>query len=129
MHSPQSEPKRDLRRQRIAFAKRMPYNRYMGRAGIRVLMVAVVATFLACPILQGFDHWDHGEAKGKDTESTLMVVAVAVGLAIPVASVLFRISTGGTAVVDWADFSIAANQAVVVSAPVPVCQPPPVLRI
>ena len=113
----------------MALVERMPYNHSMRRAGIRVLMIAVVTTFLACPILQGFDHWDRGEAKGKDTESTLMMVAVAVGLAIPVASVLFRISTGAAPLINCANFSIATNQPVAVSAPIPVSQPPPILRI
>lgn len=113
----------------MAGARRMPYNRCMARAGIRVLMIAAVVTFLACPILQGFDHWDHAEAKGKDTESTLMVVAVAVGLAIPVASVLFQSSTGATSFVDHADFSVATSEHAVVGLPIPVSQPPPVLRI
>ena len=113
----------------MALVERIAYNHCMRRAGIRVLMIAVVATFLACPILQGFDHWDHGEAKGKDTESTLMMVAIAVGLAIPVASVLFRISNGAAPLADCADFSIATSAPAVLSAPIPVSQPPPVLRI
>jgi hypothetical protein len=113
----------------MAIARRMTYNSQMGRAGIRVLMIAVIATCLACPILQAFDHWDHAEAKGKDTESTFMVVAIAVGLAIPVASVVFQ-STGATeAFVEPAGFVFIWNQRVIANVPIPVSQPPPILRI
>lgn len=48
----------------------------------------VVATCVACPISEMFDHWDHTARTGKDTESTLMVVALSVGLAFPTAGLV-----------------------------------------
>lgn len=113
----------------MEIGRRILYNAGMGRIGIRLLVIAVVATCLACPILQAFDHWDHAEAKGKDTESTFMVVAVAVGLAIPVASVMWRSTATAQRLVNSTDFSYVWNELAFASTPIPVSQPPPNLRI
>ncbi len=48
------------------------------------LVVLIVFTLFGCLVSQMFDHWDHSETKGKDTESTLIVVAESAGLAIAV---------------------------------------------
>lgn len=101
----------------------------MRRAVIRAVAVTVMAACFACIFLQMFDHWDHSETIGKDTESSLFVVALAVGLAIPVAGLIFRTSVVAEPRIDVADFSLAWNHPVFPKPPVPVSQPPPVLRI
>lgn len=48
------------------------------------LVVLIVFALFGCLVSQMFDHWDHGETKGKDSESTLILVAESAGLAIAV---------------------------------------------
>jgi hypothetical protein len=101
----------------------------MRRVFLRAIVIAVVATCLACPIFQMFDHWDHGERSGKDTESTLFIVALTVGLAIPVSSLVFQASATVERKIAGANFRLDESQLAFETAPVPVSQPPPVLRI
>lgn len=91
--------------------------------------MAVIITCFACPIFQAFDHWDHGEKTGKDTETSLIVVAVSVGLAIPVANLLFKTSTVARARIVSTSLALDASHVTFAVPPVPVSQPPPVLRI
>ncbi|HVC00379.1 MAG TPA: hypothetical protein VNJ12_13760 [Candidatus Dormibacteraeota bacterium] len=101
----------------------------MRRAIIRVVVLGVIAACFACPILQMFDHWDHAEAKGKDTETTLMIVALSVGLAIPAAHLLFRATIVAKPKIDISDFSFGGSGAAFAGSPAAVSQPPPILRI
>ncbi|HVB32852.1 MAG TPA: hypothetical protein VNJ52_00560 [Patescibacteria group bacterium] len=101
----------------------------MRRTVIRVVVVAVVATCFACPILQMFDRWDHSEKRGKDTESTLLVVALSVGLAIPAAGLVFQSPGVAERKRDLAEFPLDRSLLVFARPPIPVSQPPPVLRI
>ncbi len=50
------------------------------KAGV-VLIIGVI--FLSM-VSQMFDRWDHAETKGKDTESTLILVALSAGAAIAI---------------------------------------------
>jgi hypothetical protein len=101
----------------------------MRRAVIRVVVVSVVATCFACPIFQAFDHWDHGEKSGKDTETTLIMVALSVGLAIPATGLVFKTCAMAGREIHVADFSLDGNRPAFAKPPVPVSQPPPILRI
>lgn len=96
---------------------------------LRVVAVAVVATCFAGLISQAFDRWDRGEAKGKDTESTLILVALSVGLAIPAATLLLKTSSTTERESNPADVSLGWIHPVFAVPPAPVSQPPPVLRI
>ena len=107
----------------------MNYNANMRRAIIRVVVVAVVATCFACPVLQMFDRWDHGEAKGKDTESTTMMVAISVGLAIAEAASVFKTPVIHARGIDSVYSSCDWRAPGFANLPIPVNQPPPVLRI
>ncbi len=107
----------------------MIYNADMRRAVIRVVVIGVVAMCLACPILQMFDHWDHAEAKGKDTESTAMIAALSVGLAIAAAGWAFQTPAIHERKIDSAFTPGDWPEPAVASAPIPVSQPPPILRI
>lgn len=48
------------------------------------LVALVIATLFLCPVSEMFDHWDHTAKTGKDTESSLMLVAECAGAAIAV---------------------------------------------
>lgn len=101
----------------------------MRRAVIRAVAVTVMAACFACPVFQMFDHWDHGERSGKDSESTLLIVALAVGLTIPVVNLLFKTSVVAEPRIDVTDFSVDWNHPAFPKVPVPASQSPPVLRI
>jgi hypothetical protein len=47
---------------------------------------------IVCPVLEMFDHWDHTLQTGNDTEYTLVVLAVCVGLAFSLARVYVQAS-------------------------------------
>lgn len=101
----------------------------MHRAVIRIVVVSVMAICFVCPILQMLDHWDRGETKGKDTESTACLVALSVGLAIPVANPAFKTAVFAQREICDTDCSFFAGQLAVVSTFIPASQSPPVLRI
>jgi hypothetical protein len=56
----------------------------MRRRTLTALVTLVIAAVLLCPISEMFDRWDHTAKTGKDTESTLMLVAECAGAAIAV---------------------------------------------
>ncbi len=47
---------------------------------------------LVCPILETFDQWDHTVQTGNDTECTLVVLGLCVGVAYTLARLVFRFS-------------------------------------
>ncbi|MDE3134974.1 MAG: hypothetical protein KGL59_00230 [Acidobacteriota bacterium] len=51
---------------------------------LTAIVLLVIATILLCPISEMFDRWDHTAKTGKDTESSLMLVAECAGAAIAV---------------------------------------------
>lgn len=104
----------------------------MRRRSVTALVLLIVFTLFACLFSQMFDHWDHSETKGKDTESTLIVVAEAAGMGIAVlhagAAFLPRLVAGKPVVVRRVDvfpfvsFKIRLNR-------LPESPPPLALRI
>jgi hypothetical protein len=56
----------------------------MRRRTLTAIVALVIATILLCPICEMFDRWDHTAKTGKDTESSLMLVAECAGAAIAV---------------------------------------------
>ena len=56
----------------------------MRRRTVTVLVALIIAAVFLCPISEMFDHWDHTAKTGKDTESSLMLVAECAGAAIAV---------------------------------------------
>ncbi len=64
----------------------------MRRVGLKVLMALVLAICFACPLLETFDRWDHTLKSGRDTESSLVIVALCVG-----ASLLLQVAAGAPA--------------------------------
>jgi hypothetical protein len=50
----------------------------------------VLLTCLVCPLVEIFDHWDHTIQTGNDTEYTLVLLALCVGVAYSLARFIFK---------------------------------------
>ena len=96
---------------------------------VRIVGILVIGTCVVCPILEMFDHWDRTAQTGKDTESTLVVVALSAGLLIPATGIValpcLRLVAGEVALVAASPLS----HRLFADVPVPVSEPPPPLRI
>ncbi len=49
------------------------------RVSYGVAVIALVICFV-CPVVEMFDHWDHTLQTGNDTEYTLVLLALCVGM-------------------------------------------------
>jgi hypothetical protein len=56
----------------------------MRRRTVTVFVALIIAAIFLCPISEMFDRWDHTAKTGKDTESSLMLIAECAGAAIAV---------------------------------------------
>ena len=56
----------------------------MRRPTLTAIVTLIIATIFLCPVSEMFDHWDHTAKTGKDTESSLMLVAECAGAAIAI---------------------------------------------
>jgi|SRR5580692_3178799 hypothetical protein len=52
---------------------------------LRITVTLVLLTCLVCPLVELFDNWDHTVQTGNDTEYTLVVLALCVGVAYSLA--------------------------------------------
>ena len=55
-------------------------------AARRVIVVMIVAICFGVPMVEAFDRWDNTLQDGYDTEATVVIVALCVGLALTVAA-------------------------------------------
>ncbi len=59
----------------------------------RLLHVGIVFILVVClfsPLVELFDHWDHTLQTGNDTEYTLVILALCVGVAYSFARLIFK---------------------------------------
>src|SRR6202011_5383299 len=56
----------------------------------RIVAGLALLTCLICPLVETFDTWDHTIQTGNDTEYTLVVVALCVGVAYSFARFIFQ---------------------------------------
>jgi len=56
----------------------------------RIIATVILVTCLACPLVELFDNWDHTIQTGNDTEYTLVVLALCVGVAYWFARLIFK---------------------------------------
>jgi hypothetical protein len=59
-------------------------------AARRWLVVVILAICVGAPIAEAFDWWDRTLPAGDDTESSVVVVALSVGLALSVAAIVIK---------------------------------------
>jgi len=52
----------------------------------RGLSVAIVTVCLVVPLVEAFDTWDHTLQDGNDTEATIVIATLCVGIALSVAT-------------------------------------------
>lgn len=57
-----------------------------------IMVLAVLATCLVCPLMQLFDRWDHEIQTGQDTESAFVVLALSIGATFVLARAFVHIS-------------------------------------
>jgi hypothetical protein len=60
----------------------------------RVAAMIVLLTCVVCPVTEMFDHWDHTLQTGQDTEYTLVLLALCVGMVYTLARLIVRLSPG-----------------------------------
>jgi hypothetical protein len=56
----------------------------------RWLAIVILGVCLGGPIAEAFDSWDQAQPVGNDTEASVVVVALSLGLAIAVAAIIVR---------------------------------------
>jgi hypothetical protein len=56
----------------------------------RITVALPLLICFVCPIVETFDHWDHTIQTGNDTEYTLVVLALCVGVAYSFARFVFK---------------------------------------
>ena len=62
----------------------------MRRISGHIVIAIVLLTCLVCPLLEIFDRWDHTIQTGNDTEYTLVLLALCVGVAYSFARFIFK---------------------------------------
>jgi len=75
------------------------------RVSYGVAVIALVICFV-CPALEMFDHWDHTLQTGNDTEYTLVLLALCVGMVCALARLSVIFSTNSSSAIGS---SVACN--------------------
>ena len=75
------------------------------RVSYGVAVIALVICFV-CPALEMFDHWDHTLQTGNDTEYTLVLLALCVGMVSALARLIVILSCNSSPTIVT---SIACN--------------------
>src|ERR1700746_4069497 len=57
-----------------------------------IIVTLILAICLVCPLLEVFDHWDHTAQTGNDTEYTLVILGLCVGVSFTLARAILRMS-------------------------------------
>jgi hypothetical protein len=57
---------------------------------VHIVVAIVLFTCLMCPLVELFDNWDHTIQTGNDSEYTLVVLALCVGVAYSFARLIFK---------------------------------------
>ena len=60
----------------------------------RAAVMIVLLTCVVCPVVETFDHWDHTLQTGHDTEYTLVLLALCVGVVYTLARLIVTFSPG-----------------------------------
>jgi hypothetical protein len=99
------------------------------QSGFGVLLLVIC---IGAPIAEMFDRWDDTAQTGNDTEATLVLVAVCIGVGFVAAASICRGMQPATAVRLVLLRPFVSLNAIVVhcfNAPIPNSRPPTVLRI
>ena len=66
----------------------------MGTRMSRVAAMIVLLICVVCPVTEMFDYWDHTLQTGQDTEYTLVLLALCVGIAYTLTRLILRLGSG-----------------------------------
>ena len=61
---------------------------------MHVGIVLILVVCLVCPLVEMFDRWDHTVQTGNDTEYTLVLLALCVGVVYALARLIVALSPG-----------------------------------
>jgi len=98
----------------------------------RLCIAAIIAISLGAPIVEMFDSWDQTLKDGNDTEANVVVVALCVGVAFAIGTIIVagRIrSLSSTSAGCVITTRVAVRDLLSVLRPVPAASPPSVLRV
>ena len=98
----------------------------------RLAIVAILAISIGAPIVELFDSWDQTLQTGSDTEANVAVVALCVGVAFAIGTIVVvnRIRALASASARRVVVSRAApRQLASLLAPAPTVSPPAILRV
>jgi hypothetical protein len=98
----------------------------------RLFIAAIIAMSLGAPVAEMFDRWDQTLRDGNDTEANVIVVALCIGVAFAVGTIV----VAGCIRAMWSTRANRVRSARVagrdlgsVLAPIPTISPPTVLRV
>ena len=98
----------------------------------RLFIAAIIAISLGAPIVELFDSWDQSLQSGTDTEANVAVVALCIGVAFAIGTIVIagRIrALASTSAGRLIGTRVAVRDVTSVLAPVPTVSPPAVLRV
>jgi hypothetical protein len=98
----------------------------------RLFIAAIIAIALGAPIVELFDSWDQSLQTGTDTEANVAVVALCVGVAFAIGTIVigrriraFSSASAGRVIAR----RMAVRRLASVLAPIPTVSPPTILRV
>lgn len=94
-------------------------------------IAVIVAVNLGAPVAEMFDQWDHTLQDGNDTEASVIIVALCVGVALSVAGILITRIRAMSSRSDRRTFAVASVHVAAppVRLPLPTISPPIALRV
>ena len=98
----------------------------------RLVIAAIIAITLGAPIAELFDSWDQALEAGNDTEANVVVVALCIGIAFAIGTIVVvnRIRALASASVRRVVLSRTIQREIAsLLAPSPTVSPPAILRV
>ena len=98
----------------------------------RLFIAAIIAIALGAPVVELFDSWDQSLQSGTDTEANVAVVALCMGVAFAIGTVVIagRIRALSSALTGRVvTLRVAVRDVASVLGPVPTVSPPTILRV
>ena len=97
----------------------------------RLCIMAIIVVSLGAPIAEMFDRWDQTLKDGNDTEVNVVVVALCVGVALAIGTMVIagRIRALSSTAAGRVVTRVSVRDVASVLAPVPTVSPPAVLRV
>lgn len=97
----------------------------------RFVIASILAICLGAPVVEMFDQWDHTLQDGNDTEASVVVVALCIGMGLSFAGIVAARIRAMSSHSDLRTFASvpAGVTASAFGAPIPTGSPPSPLRV